>query len=1150
MDAGLVLSWPKYEIGVTASASRSVSGSGHGITTVGGGGGAATYYATDLSTWATGISCTVLFSHDVGTGVLTTTSRLQIPALSIDESVNTSLTTASSYCLFLDLKVYVTAAQTWYVTWSGIEFYANGSLDTSWGSGSASGSYLAPAGLPLFAYPAHLTAGANSNPSPLPVVVDADFDVLMDVSASGGWRFDDGTGWRSLPVTLPTLPDPPSHGGECDCSPTAAGYSCTNTYNASVQAYFRYRSVKGDVEEYVCDECTNGPAVPPFEFDVHVTDTTLETRNSTVTTVPSLERSIYKLAGADQAGLWYRFGIAGTKMAASSRCVTDADPFGTSVTSESTVHPDRAEILSRVGESTHALEDTLADITYAPCGWSARKWSAYETFATTTSMGSCPPATPPDPPGTIEPCFEVIEGLCDVTHSSGFPTQVSSSTENSDLPGLFDHDHASARYLNSTCSPHWSIVLWFPPDVDEEEPQQSYEWWVQSARANPTDYWLKIRTQYFLHPALPPSEETFRRNSIVTEPLVMGQLATYLRDAMFGQQTSWVGVSRFDALDYTVPTSYEYDSGDSALFSGTDCSLSFGSDITVDPDPGENNVVVRLDLADLSADPRLYPQLCSQIDVGWETANVEAINVYLENPHGDKVLLTSSASAPAMSRPYGDDSTYAGTWAQDHGTGHVTDEGSDQDGAGESATVCVDPERVHAFQLLRGLGAKYLRFEIEVTDPDDDVTLHYPVVHKPATSAKVVHENGNHASIVWGKGPGIRFGQWSWHDGSSLLSTPEVLPIGWPYDTGWLACAVDALCHKRVFLEARAHDDGLDTEIQSLYDAVENSGSDANGRYQKARSGTHAFIVEGEDDAGIVCIVNSLREVPPTPTLPVYDRDEDTLEPTTDFVQKTWCLHKGPRDIVFPSGPIVTLVDPDDGSQWLGTSLVTDGWYRGRHDHAVDNEELTDFELYSGSNHIADVSPWHGYFAVLFGGSFGVLSYDVSPTNRHSRAISGGSDSVFTQVSQNVWPLEWSEPVDAGFTAVDATLRYLGVSGVLGMLYATPGGAIEWRTSTDEGLTWSSASSVGSGTRTAFFQGKGRAVYQYWLDGDAIKGRILDDAGNVLESTFTIVASGVDDAQIAVDEDFGTGGSWRAVLRFFASGVLTERTSSDGKVLD
>ena len=68
----------------------------------------------------------------------------------------------------------------------------------------------------------------------------------------------------------------------------------------------------------------------------------------------------------------------------------------------------------------------------------------------------------------------------------------------------------------------------------------------------------------------------------------------------------------------------------------------------------------------------------------------------------------------------------------------------------------------------------------------------------------------------------------------------------------------------------------------------------------------------------------------------------------------------------------------------------------------------------------------------------------------------------------------------------------------------------------------------------------------YWVDGGAIKGAVYDAGDTDVISTFTAIASGVDDRGIAMKESYVDGGEHRIVLFYFGSGLLQEAQSSDG----
>jgi len=966
MEAGLVLDWSRLEVGVTGSFTKSLSGA-HGSTTLNGGAVSRTYFADNLADWDPGIVATVSWEHDVTLGTDTVTYEMSVPALGISDSTTASGTSGSSLIRFVDFKVYVKSDQTWLATWSDIEWYVDGGLQSSFGSGSLVSPYLTPAGVPLFGLPAEVSALAYMDPSPVAgAVIDADITSDVQAQAVGGWRFYNGTAYVSPSVNV-LLPSVGSHGGSCACDPTAPSLSGDDSFSLTANAREQLVSVKGSVTRYVCETCPpGGVSLGDAETDVHESTTVYEKNSSHIVGIPDLPKSIERLGGADSYALWFRLGLPATYAQWSSACETEVGGGGAGSSSASGLvarHPRRSSVLSAVGEAVHALETTFSDATYAPAGWNAEKWSATESFLVTVVEPGCD-MPGPGPPEPHEQCWDDAAAFCQVIQSVSFPAVVESYPTVADMAPVFSHAHERARYANTVAAPHWSILLWFPPD--ETGVTKSYEWTVDGARANPSDYWLPVRTQYCKHPSLPSSENVLRRTSIVAEPLMSGALDGWVESNLLGQLSSWVGVSRFQPMSYALPSTYTYGSGSSGLWSATDCVLTHGASVTVNPDAGKYDVSFDLDLASFTTEPYLFPQVAHKIKAEWTTTNVSSMSVYLVNPHGDKVLLTSSTPAGALLRPQGEDTKYAGSWGQDFGNGAVSDTGTDQTAAGESATVCASDERAPAFQLLRGWGAAKLRYELTVDDPDVDVTVSYPVLYAPTDYARTLAENGNWHCMVWDSGPGVRFGQWSWHDGTSLLSSPTVLPIGWPYPVGWFSSVLDALVWKRVVLQAEAHDDGLDAEVQSIYDSVENAGTTADERYLSADTFTNVFWIEyGKSLAGTCALVNSLSEVPPAANLPVYDRDTGTLSSKSTLVQKTWTYSKRPRDIVLPSGTLLELVDPDTGQNWVTQSEIVPGWSRARHDRQVDNYEGPNFEVTVDGADYAHASPWHGYFAVL-----------------------------------------------------------------------------------------------------------------------------------------------------------------------------------------
>ena len=85
-----------------------------------------------------------------------------------------------------------------------------------------------------------------------------------------------------------------------------------------------------------------------------------------------------------------------------------------------------------------------------------------------------------------------------------------------------------------------------------------------------------------------------------------------------------------------------------------------------------------------------------------------------------------------------------------------------------------------------------------------------------------------------------------------------------------------------------------------------------------------------------------------------------------------------------------------------------------------------------------------------------------------------------------------------------------------------------------------------SGKWPAGFVGADQRKWVYWVDGGALKGEITDTQNNVIEATFTVVASGVADSGIAAWESV-EGPTRRVILWYTESGGdLIEVISADG----
>jgi hypothetical protein len=113
------------------------------------------------------------------------------------------------------------------------------------------------------------------------------------------------------------------------------------------------------------------------------------------------------------------------------------------------------------------------------------------------------------------------------------------------------------------------------------------------------------------------------------------------------------------------------------------------------------------------------------------------------------------------------------------------------------------------------------------------------------------------------------------------------------------------------------------------------------------------------------------------------------------------------------------------------------------------------------------------------------------------------------------------------------------------LLYADSG-TLYLTNSDDEGKTWAVATAIATADFGDFCVARNGLRYFFWVESGAIKGKIYDAVMNVVKGSYIAIASGVDDAGIAV-KDFMTGGSkWGIGIQYESSGVQTYVTSDDG----
>ncbi len=1077
MQAGLIATWALLELSVSVSGTVARTNTSLGARARG---GLQTKYTPNSSLLQEGITLEV-YTQLGGAGPFGVNDEhvynldiVGLPGALYSNSVVVAgwAGSVSSRVEMDDVALYRLPGDGWQLTVGQLRWYRDGAtlIDTIGPFTLYNLLAFTPAGIPLLGIPAEVGAMATFDQAPasgLPYVGTASTDDRIYATATGGWRFKEtlAGGWQTPPVNLAAL-GPPAIGG-C-LSPTVGAVTATNTYDLEATAGTEWVFDFAHDGSFECDECSNGPAVPPAIFDVTTHHLEYRIWAAGATLLPDLPKSVGRLNGDDgddYAALIVRGGTPQAYKTASNVCISwstddclpDTDHTTETVTEET--HASRPELLSTVLNATHVIEDPFSEATAAPYGLSGFLQQSDKTEYTLVSPGGCPASMPGDPPGEIIVCFDTQCHYDDSGVSSFHPT-VEDSGSNGALLSYLDHPDHTARYVNYCASPHWSYFYWWPPDIeDEEEPLHDYEWPVYGSRANPRDYWKPLGHQYLHHPALPTNEKRRTRNFLVTA----------------AAPTYWWGITRFKTSDPTtdttsdpyaqMPVSLALDATSAPAWSFEDCGAVFGSDIVLTP--GAQDIVAEVDLGRFSERPYLYPHICKHLGASYVAANVASIRIYLVNVQGEKYLMETISTG--QDRPTADDGYYAGAWAQDWGCAFLDDTGFDLQGSGISAASMADPERVLALQLLGGWGAARLRYEISVADLGQPVTIHYPTFQVQTEGQIVVPENAHVFARLYPDGPGLRSGQWDWWDpfANVLLDVPMVRPVYGQWTV------LDALIEKRLLLLAQGKTWNLDAEIATLYDATEGQAR------LDLTLDTYALVLDDvlhspsppdprpSNRAGRYLYVNALAEVPPLATFPFRARD-GSLGATGVWAQEAWSLAQESRHLI-SAGEAQHLREPGaGGTRWTALTtnpdLLVSGWPITSHRHAVNNNEGPTFLVErDGKPDIASAAPWHGYLLVFTRTLRGSSPWNLGhPWGRYHR-VQLRNGNVYYDRSDFGVPRPYAitnvQVTDSGRDTDPRLIEdYRGLVRIVYSRTNNEDGSDVWETvSSDDGATWGEA---------------------------------------------------------------------------------------------
>ena len=890
---------------------------------------------------------------------------LDIPSLGISEvgtpdtysdSVNASLE-IDDYCL------YVHTSGVWRLRFSEMRFYFNGSLINTYSGATGNAiSVLNPWDMPFLSlYPQMLgdlaaSGGQGFPPTGSPfggVPDDWDISSTLEQSITGGIRFKEGGSWYTLPVSH-LSPIMPTLSGGCE-DPSFSAILADTTWTTEIQQYYEFREVGAF--------CLEG--IGPLGQATVTLNTWIELtiKKASCWLWPDLTRQVNRATGDDYKALWFRWGFPWVKGRGQKTYTNYSGPVPElppedegDESLETEIYPEHSSILSTVGNTSHVIEDPLGETLYMPAKFLSsftRAEPAPDSRNYTSEGGDLPPACP-------NPAFNPPDA-CNAQNTWEWPYSVEKVADSGgQIPNVHKHKHPYVRLWSTWWNPHWNYSLWFPPDDAED----SVQWQIDGDPAAAKFYWLLIAQQHLKHSALPEGEDTGTRNFVLDAPLDFSGLRDLIESTYFGQWTSWLGISRFERIKPTIPTELQLDSESEDAWSSEDGTFAFGSQIVFTPSgSGEGTVVIKLDTGRFMDSAYQFPHLCKSVFLEWVATNINEVRVYLESYSGDRHILEAApgngftTNNQAYSFGTWTDSKYGGSWGQDFGAGFLVDEGNDELLNGVSPALMADNERLYSLGLLTLRHGVKLRFEIDVEDQENPITLEYPIWQRQEEDPGQIVETASTSDLLFPSGPGQRFGQWSFWNYLSDMFSPSPT-IRFP---GNRMSALDALCLKRTVFEGIAPDDGLDAEIAGIYE----NGVEYTLRAHLARDPieerqtTLGMLWHSETSPVLLFAISSLREPPPLAGFPFKSRDAD-WNPSGDHAQISYSFCVEPRRYV-KQGSVTLDLDDGAGNVWTAAETSPTGWAVSKHSHPVDGFEAL-FKLLVGARWIASARPWHGYF--------------------------------------------------------------------------------------------------------------------------------------------------------------------------------------------
>ncbi|MBL8059553.1 MAG: carboxypeptidase regulatory-like domain-containing protein [Chthonomonas sp.] len=262
-----------------------------------------------------------------------------------------------------------------------------------------------------------------------------------------------------------------------------------------------------------------------------------------------------------------------------------------------------------------------------------------------------------------------------------------------------------------------------------------------------------------------------------------------------------------------------------------------------------------------------------------------------------------------------------------------------------------------------------------------------------------------------------------------------------------------------------------------------------------------------------------------------------------------WFGHGRVEGIVFDTSgqPVEGATVTSSPNRGSGTT-DSQGTYRTGAPYPFEGESVDWIPAGGSSNDVAGAHLDGGEMRICWREDINVegagISYDVHPDSRHVVAYIRDSD-VMLGFSDNAG-LDTITFEDTGIDAEIVVVAWKKSGEPILCLYLVDSGSILRYTTASEGVSFDGPETIGSGTRVIGFTGSDNQEQVYYVDGGALKGVIRDAQGNELHSEFTVVASGVDDAQIGGHSWFHSDGRWRTLLWYLSSGTRIKLESING----